>query len=321
MLKNGIKNEVSLLLHNTQIRPTTNIVISEEEAHNYIKNSVSSLEEVLTKYYDVFPTSSKYTGYTSDVPLGTFYETMLNKNTGTVAIYGKESKVTKEKQNSSKSENDSTKSSSNKKEKTSSDDDETSWINKNNEKDSIIENNAILNGDRGTINVGLAVFKNDKFVGTLSPEETLWYSLLKNEVDKFLVSIDNPNNENEKIDISLNSLSSVYFDVDVSSNTPKINIKFNLNGKIINNTKQISIYKENNAINDNLKKYLENKILDYLYKSSKEYNSDIECFYKIAKKEFLTNTNLDNYNWEEKYKNAEFKIEFNDDIITNLLIE
>ena len=321
MLKNGIKNEVSLLLHNTQIRPTTNIVISEEEAHNYIKNSVSSLEEVLTKYYDVFPTSSKYTGYTSDVPLGTFYETMLNKNTGTVAIYGKESKVTKEKQNSSKSENDSTKSSSNKKEETSSDDDETSWINKNNEKDSIIENNAILNGDRGTINVGLAVFKNDKFVGTLSPEETLWYSLLKNEVDKFLVSIDNPNNENEKIDISLNSLSSVYFDVDVSSNTPKINIKFNLNGKIINNTKQISIYKENNAINDNLKKYLENKILDYLYKSSKEYNSDIECFYKIAKKEFLTNTNLDNYNWEEKYKNAEFKIEFNDDIITNLLIE
>ena len=61
--------------------------------------------------------------------------------------------------------------------------------------------------------------------------------------------------------------------------------------------------------------------LDYLYKTSKEYNSDIECFYKIAKKEFLTNTNLDNYNWEEKYKNAEFKIEFNDDIITNLLIE
>ena len=142
-----------------------------------------------------------------------------------------------------------------------------------------------------------------------------------NEVDKFLVSIDNPNNENEKIDITLNSLSSVYFDVDVSSNTPKINIKFNLNGKIINNTDQISIYKQNNVINDNLKQYLGNKILDYLYKTSKEYNSDIECFYKIAKKEFLTNTDLDNYNWEEKYKNAEFNIEFNDDIITNLLIE
>ena len=184
-----------------------------------------------------------------------------------------------------------------------------------------MENNAILNGDRGTINVGLAVFKDDKLVGTLSPEETLWYSLLKNEVDKFLVSIDNPNNENEKIDITLNSLSSVYFDVDVSSDTPKINIKFNLNGKIINNTDQISIYKQNNVINDNLKQYLGNKILDYLYKTSKEYNSDIECFYKIAKKEFLTNTDLDNYNWEEKYKNAEFNIEFNDDIITNLLIE
>lgn len=305
-------------MHNTQIRPTTNIVISENEAHNYIKNSVSSLEEVLTKYYDVFPTSSKYTGYTSDIPLGTFYENMLNKHTGTVAIYGKESNVTTKKTNSSDTENDSNQSSSNKKETNSLEDDESSFLNK---KDSIMENNAILNGDRGTINVGLAVFKDDKLVGTLSPEETLWCSLLKNEVDKFLVSIDNPNNENEKIDITLNSLSSVYFDVDVSSDTPKINIKFNLNGKIINNTDQISIYKQNNVINDNLKQYLGNKILDYLYKTSKEYNSDIECFYKIAKKEFLTNTDLDNYNWEEKYKNAEFNIEFNDDIITNLLIE
>ena len=321
MLKSGILNEVSLLLHNTQIRPTTNIVISEEEAHNYIKNSVSSLEEVLTKYYDVFPTSSEYTGYTSDVPLGIFYENMLNKNTGTVAIYGKESTVNKEKQNSLKTENDSKESSSNKKEENSSEDDETSFINKNNAKDSIMENNAILHGDRGTINVGLAVFKDDKFVGTLSPEETLWYSLLKNEVDKFLVSIDNPNNENEKIDITLNSLSSVYFDVNVDSDKPKINIKFNLNGKILNSTDQISIYKENIRINDDLKKHLQSKILDYLYKTSKEYNSDIECFYKVAKKEFLTNSDLNDYNWEENYKNAEFNIEFNDDIITNLLIE
>ena len=308
-------------MHNTQIRPTTNIIISENTAHNYIKNSVSSLEEVLTKYYDVFPTSSKYTGYTSDVPLGTFYENMLNKNTGTVAIYGKKSNVTTEKNNSSKLDNDSNQSSSNKKEGNSLEDDETSIINENNSKDFIMENNLILNGDRGTINVGLAVFKDDKLVGTLSPEETLWYSLLKNEVDKFLVSIDNPYNNNEKIDITLNSLSSVYIDVKVNSDTPKINIKFNLNGKIINNTDQISIYKQNNVINDNLKQYLGNKILDYLYKTSKEYNSDIECFYKIAKKEFLTNTDLDNYNWEEKYKNAEFNIEFNDDIITNLLIE
>lgn len=308
-------------MHNTQIRPTTNIIISENTAHNYIKNSVSSLEEVLTKYYDVFPTSSKYTGYTSDVPLGTFYENMLNKNTGTVAIYGKKSNVTTEKNNSSNLDNDSNQSSSNKKEGNSLEDDETSIINENNSKDFIMENNLILNGDRGTINVGLAVFKDDKLVGTLSPEETLWYSLLKNEVDKFLVSIDNPYNNNEKIDITLNSLSSVYIDVKVNSDTPKINIKLNLNGKILNNTSQISIYKENNIINDNLKKSLENNILAYLYKTSQEYNSDIECFYKVAKKEFLTIPDLDTYNWEEKYKNTEFKVEFNDDIITNLLVE
>ena len=86
--KTGILDEVSFLTHNIQIRPTTNVVVTDCNAVDYLKHSTSSLEQVLTKYYDIFPTSSEYTGYTSNIPLGRFYENLLDINSGAVTILG-----------------------------------------------------------------------------------------------------------------------------------------------------------------------------------------------------------------------------------------
>ncbi len=327
----GILQQVSIIMHNAQIRPTTNIVVAEDNAYIYLKNSVSSLEQVLTKYYDVFPTSSEYTGFTSDIPLGEFYESLLNPNIGSVAILGMQSKVSTESQISSENES-STQDESSTKENSSSNEGKSSSDNSEkekkptenaveNKKDKITEKNSIIEGDRGTENVGLAVFKNDKYVGKLTAHDTLWYSLLKGEVDKFLVNIENPFKQGEQMDISITSLSNVSFDVDVTKNSPKINVKFNLKGKTINNILDISYDKAIDTLNTNLKQYLESEILKYLYKTSKEFNSDIEDFNRIARKKFLTIQDFENYNWCSKYKDAEFSVELNDRIVSNVLIE
>ena len=326
----GILKQVSVIMHNAQIRPTTNIVVAEDNANLYLKNSVSSLEQVLTKYYDVFPTSSEYTGFTSDIPLGEFYESLLDPHIGTVAILGTKSNVSTKSQQSSENEDSSQDESSSKEsgsseEKSSSESSEKET--KPNEdavgdkKDKITESNSILEGDRGTENVGLAVFRDDKYVGNLSAHDTLWYSLLKGEVDKFLVSIEDPFNKGEQIDITITSLSNVTFNVDVSEDIPKITVKFHLKGKSINDITDASFDEAIDKLNTNLKQYLEDQILKYLYKTSKEFNSDIEDFYRVARKHFLTLQDFENYNWCEKYKDAEFSVEFNDKIVSNVLIE
>lgn len=316
----GILKQVSILMHNNQIRPSTKIVVSEDSANIYLKNSVSSLEQVLTKYYDIFPTSSKYTGFTSDIQLGEFYENLLDQYTGTVAILGKKSDVSTEFETSSQNSSQENPSLNEKDESGETEKKSNEEIN-NSKKDFIKEDNYIIEGDRGTENIGLAVFKDDKYVGKMHSQETLWYSLLKGEVDKFLVCIQNPFNQNEQFDISITSLSDVIFKVDVSSNTPKITIKFNLKGKALNSIKDTSYDKAIELLNTNLKQYLEDHILKYLYKTSKEYKSDIESFNKIAKKHFLTLQDFENYNWQSKYENAEFNVEFNDKIVSNVLIE
>ena len=168
----GLLSEISVLMHNTQIRPTTNVVISESDAHEYLNNSVSSLEQVITKYYDVFPTSSEYTGYTSNIPLGEFYESLLNKDASSVAILGQKSKVSKQTMSSSSSQSTSTEETSMNKSLVSSEEesssnpqiDSVSNPNAEQSKDDILENQTILEGDRGTENIGLSVFKGERLI-------------------------------------------------------------------------------------------------------------------------------------------------------------
>ena len=343
--KTGILDEVSFLTHNIQIRPTTNVVVTDCNAVDYLKHSTSSLEQVLTKYYDIFPTSSEYTGYTSNIPLGRFYENLLDINSGAVSILGSlvENADSKSQNLSFSNSQNSDVSPPSKSNNTSSESSDTNNnSNKENEytkmenKNTItktIQNNkqdyqsfdpksAISEGDRGAENMGLAVFKDDKYVGSLSTTETLCYSLLKDEVDNFVLTITSPFDEAEKVDIKVGDLSQLKTDIDISKDTPVINIKFNLTAEVINvlDNQNTPYDKTLEKLNFALKEYLTEEFKSYLYKSSREYNSDINEFYKIAKRQFITNSDFSNYDWANKYETAEFNVEFNEDIISTLII-
>ena len=343
--KTGILDEVSFLTHNIQIRPTTNVVVTDCNAVDYLKHSTSSLEQVLTKYYDIFPTSSEYTGYTSNIPLGRFYENLLNKDSGAVTILGSlvenankqnESQVSSSSsqnpENSNSSQNNSSSEASNKNNNSKKQNESTEIENKNTITQTIQNNkqdyqsfdpkSAISEGDHGAENMGLAVFKDDKYVGNLSTIETLCYSLLKDEVDNFVLTIPNPFDESKKVDIKVGDLSQLKTDIDFSNDFPVINIEFNLTAEVINVLdNQNSPYdKTLEKLDSALKNYLTEEFKSYLYKTSREYKSDINEFYRIAKRQFLTNSDFSNYDWSNKYEYAEFNVEFNEDIISTLII-
>ena len=288
------------------------------------------------------------------MPLGKFYENLQNKHTGAVTILGKEiensnkqSSKESDKKSSSESTDDSNKptdnSTSKKSNSTPSDtssnvsnvENSTSkntktenniseqTINNQTDYQSINPNQSILEGDHGTENMGLAVFKGDKYVGELSTIETLCYSLIKDEVDNFLVTLESPFDKNQKVDIYTNSLSQLDIDLDLSNDYPIIYIDLSLTAEVLNTLSEPQkTYDEVlDELNISLKQYLEKEFQDYLYKTSKEFKSDINEFYKIAKKEFLTNYDFENYNWAEKYENAEFHIYFNENIISTIKIQ
>ena len=314
--KLGILKDVTYLMNSPQIRPTTNIVISAEEASNYIENSTSSLESVLTKYYDIFPTSAEYTGYTSNILLGRFYQNIINPQSGAVAILGNKS-------------NSSNANSSNKTDSQNTTSDFSQSLNKNintsNDQplESIASGEKILEGDRGTENIGLAVFKDNSLIGKLSAMETLCYTLIEEEVDNFLLSVDNPFEENKKIDLSISSLEPAHIDIDLSGENPIINIKFNLTAKALTGQDNLTFSKQDTLtrINDSLKNFLKTKMSDYLYKTSREFKCDLNGFYRIVKRKFLTLPDYQNYNWEKKYQDVVFNVDIDSNVISSFLVQ
>lgn len=56
-------------------------------------------------------------------------------------------------------------------------------------------------------------------------------------------------------------------------------------------------------------KYIENKVYSYLYKISKEFNSDIDGFGKYAVRHFATWEEWKNYDWLNNFNNSFFDVE------------
>ena len=306
--RDGILEEVTYLMNSPQIRPTTNIIIASDKAKDYIENSTSSLEGILTKYYNLFPTSAEYTGYTSNILLSRFYQNLTSDESGAVAILGTKSKSANK--NSSSQEEDT--SNSTKQE-----------VSNNTSLESIATGENIVEGDRGTENIGLAVFNKDKYIGNLSAIETLCYTLIEEEVDNFSVCIDHPTNPDKKIDVSVSSLEPNNVKVDISKDNPIITIKLNLTAKALTGQNSLDFSDKDtlNSVNSALKEFLTSKMKDFLYKTSKEYGCDINGFYRLVKQKFLTIPEYDNYNWEEMYKKADFNVEIDSDVISSFFVQ
>ena len=286
--KKGVLPLLSEIMNNSQFRQTSNIIVCKEKASDYLKNSASSLDKMLSKYYDIFPSSGKYTGYTSNITLGKFYNAILDKNTGNLAILGGINK---------KSFDATT-------------------------PEQIKAGESSINGERNTENIGLAVFRDDKYIGDLSASETLYHSILSNEVDKFVFSIKSPENKDDNIDVSLRLYTPVSIDVDISGDKPIINIEIYLNGRLmsIRNNLDYSEQKTLTNISDTVSKDMEKNITDYLYKTSKDYGCDIDKFYLTVKRKFLTIGEWKNFNWAEKYPNATFNVKIESNIDSSFIV-
>ena len=283
LAEKGIEAEIAELINNIEVRPTTNIIITKSTATEYIENSTSSLEKVLTKYYDIFPNSSEYTGYTSNIMLGEFYESLIDEKTGTLAILGGINEENEETENISLS--------------------------------TIVAGETPIVGERGTENIGLAVFKGDIFLGELTAIDTLCYTLISGEVESFLLQIYNTDEISDYIDINFFQNTAPKIDIDVLEDNPTINISFKLSGSIAGTQNDDISLDEISTIASS---YLKSYILEYLNKTISDFECDLNNFANYAKCKFLTTEEWENYNWPEKYLNCRFNITVDADISYNL---
>ena len=290
----GISDEIFTLMNDNQVRPSTNIVISKCSAKSYIENSKPLLEPLLTKYYEVYNNSSQYTGFTTDATIGDFFNHLNCKNCEAFAVLGG---INSEQNNPDTSINS--------------------------QKDSAIKaNDSSVTGDLRSENVGLAVFKDDKLVGELTAIENLCFLCTRNDIDGFLISVPDPNNDTKYIDIYLTPAKNCKKSVDIINGSPYIKVNYQFTGRIYSMTESSDyLSSENlNDISESCNKYLKSTFTNYFYKTSKDLNSDINGFGEYSLNNFFTLGESNTYNWQENYKNSFFDVTVNTNVKSGFLL-
>lgn len=290
----GISDEIYTLINDTQVRPSANIIISKCKAKDYIKYTIPELENSKYKYYEIMSNSSKYTGYSIDSSIGDFFNSLACKGCEPYAILGGINQ-----QNTQNS------------------------ASVNSQKDSNIKSNETsIEGENGTENIGIAVFKGDTLVGELNAIETVAFSILKGNLDRFLVSVPDPINQGNYLDIYFTPYQPPDIKIDTSSASPYVHVKAKLSGRIYSMSQNSSYLEPEtlDAISESCNSYLESVISDVLYKTSIDFHSDVMGFGKYALSNFLTTQDFDNYNWLNNYQHAFFDIDIDSSVKSGMLI-
>ena len=335
--QDGISSEIYSLINNEEVRPSTNLVLSTCDAYDYLKNSNPNLERLTTKYYETFSITDRFTGYISNITIGNFYNTLASKDEEATAILGglnsaARSENSKSSSNSNKSDSSDTEklssessgssnssnNSSNESSNQSSQEQESSIINP----EDLTAGTSSASGKRGTENIGLAVFENDKFRGELTATETICHLLINNDLDSCIISIGNPIVESEKMELQLFPSKKTKITINIIDGIPHISIKLYLNADVMTLEQDIDyeVPETLEKISSTAKDYLKNEFDKYLNKVSKEYNCDIDEFYTKAIGHFATIPEWKNFNWKEKFKNAVFNVDLDYNVTSSLLV-
>lgn len=290
----GISDEIYTLINDTQIRPSSNIIISKCTAKYYLEETKPELENLISKYYETFTNSSNYTGYIPDATIGNFFNNLVCKTCEPYAILGGVNLSPSKSSDEIDSQKDYT----------------------------IKANESSIQGENSAENVGVAVFKGDQLVGELNALESIAFLNIRNKLDRFLISVPDPLNQNNYLDIYLTPTYSSRVKIDTSNPNPFIKVKFSFSGRIYSMSENSNYLSSEvlERISNSCNRYLEATFSDYLYKSSKDFKSDINGFGKYALQNFFTTKEFKNYNWAENYRNAFFDIEVNTSVKSGMLI-
>ena len=180
----------------------------------------------------------------------------------------------------------------------------------------------ILEAKNGVENVGTAVFRQDRLVGTLTHLETVAHLIITGGVKSCNISMPDPEDKDNLIDLYFDFTSKPKIDVSIVNGSPYIKIDSSFYAKMYSMDENTSYLNPNaiESISNICNKYLEDVLLSYLYKTSVEFKSDINGIGKYALSCFKTNEEFCNYNWRDNYMNSTFKVTINSTIDSGLLL-
>ncbi|MDY3928918.1 MAG: Ger(x)C family spore germination C-terminal domain-containing protein [Clostridia bacterium] len=326
----GIAPILDSLGRNNDIRPTVYFCIANKSAENYLKSVKPSIEINPAKYYDLIfqNNSSSYTPFNDAQKIYFNYKNDLRENVipyvGTLKKADKQSEENSQNsqnnqsQDGGKGEDNQGETNNSSQNNSDSNTQQQSEIQKNipiNEKGfeynikKYISGNMDIDKSDESEEVGGAVFKDDKMIDTIPDIECKLYNIINGTFKTGYTVIYFKESPSSPVTVLMVQKKKPNVKVNIESDLPKIDIKLYLEGDFISTPSQYMIEKNIDIFEEEAKKYIEDAVYSFLYKTTKTYNSDIFGFGRYAKRSFLTYDKMQAYSWNEKYRDTKFNVD------------
>lgn len=316
LAKDGIQRYISTISSNLDFNNNMYILICEGKAQDFIETFNKNDSINPTSYFDILKNSEEKSGSVKFINLTEFSNLLFTSNATPYAPICKIN--TKNKENSNESQNNEEDKDDNGQES-----DASSSKNNSNTVDNTASNDENLIKQKSDINIeigGTAIFKDEKLVGKLSSDETAFHIMLTSTLKSYNTTLDINNTEDKAINnqtsssnVNITQTGKAKIKVDTNGNRPRIDIKIPLNIVVLDTPAGEYDYLDSNYISNVKKKVIEvldKKMGNYINKIQKEYNTDLDEFYKYSRKNFLTAKEYNEYNFKEKFKDAKINVKF-----------
>ena len=293
---NDISDEISTLANNVEIRPDCSIVISKCDAKDFININKPVLVTLTARFYEVIVSSGDYTGFSTNVTLLDFYRSLKDHSSNAVALLAGIHTPS-----------------------TQSTPDDVNYV----DLDSSYSAGQALITNKNNMQInGLAVFHNGYCIGELNSIDSICHLILKNELQSAMISIPDPFNNTEIINLSLMQLKKPDIEVKLVNGSPYISCNVYLKANIVSLSSGSDFSKKENLniISEYANSYLKSHINNYLYKTSKDFNSDTVGFGRYLLSSYATLEDWYNENWKSNYKNSFFDVNVDTTIMNSSLI-
>ncbi len=255
LAREGIEDFINTLSNNIEIRPTCNILISEQKASEFLEVA-SNIEDISAKFYNSFINSAKTVSYVTPCQLSDFYANLNYDVQDPLAVY--------------------------------------SFV-----KEDTIES------------LGLALFKDYKMLDRISGLETICYNILTNNFDEATIEVYNSQNPSIPLAVNISHVKDTKISVKLENNVPKITCKLAVKATILSANKNYNFSSPESLkeIETEINKFLNDSISNFVYKLATKYECDPIGFEGYFNRNYLTQKELNKFNWEELYPKANFEIQ------------
>lgn len=264
-----------------EIKRSINFVVTKENVSDFIMNTQPKLETKIHEYFTLVLNDGISRGYIPDSKLYGYFGTTEADADLFLAIYG-----TAQREKSRESSNE----------------------------DEFLAGEFQTEGQTNSTQLGgSAVFREGKFIGKLTAEETRVAVLLNDTLnsEEMLATYPDPFNKKYRITVNIIKKSKNKIKMDLKKGSSTMDITIPIYVQVLSDHSMVN-YAKNKEKRAHLKQYLEEAItkkMDALIeRTQKEFKGDPFNWSLLGRREFLTIPEYFNFDWMEEYPNMKVNV-------------